>query len=199
MGYNSTMKDGTGKLPYWVVDFVYGSLDGVVTTFAVVAGVVGANLSVSIILIMGVANLFADGFSMSIGRYMSGTSEDELMAQLKKRRAKRGRRVYIEDQLLSPIKAALVTFFAFTIVGTVPLLPYAYHFIKPLTSDSLFGLTIAATLLALFLVGIIKGAALGEHKIRSGLGAMLIGGAAAAVSYYVGYWIKHLLLVSGGI
>lgn len=55
----------------WVGDFVYGGMDGAVTTFAVVAGVEGAHLSVPIILIMGFANLFADGFSMSVGKYSS--------------------------------------------------------------------------------------------------------------------------------
>ncbi|MEK7126790.1 MAG: VIT1/CCC1 transporter family protein [Patescibacteria group bacterium] len=55
----------------YVADFVYGGIDGAVTTFAVVAGVVGAELSLPIILILGFANLFADGFSMSVGKYLS--------------------------------------------------------------------------------------------------------------------------------
>ena len=46
-----------------VEDFVYGATDGSVTTFAVVAGVIGAELSPSIVLILGFATLFADGFS----------------------------------------------------------------------------------------------------------------------------------------
>ena len=45
-------------------DFVYGATDGAVTTFAVVAGVIGASLSSSVVLILGFANLLADGFSM---------------------------------------------------------------------------------------------------------------------------------------
>ena len=53
-----------------IEDFVYGATDGAVTTFAVVAGVVGAALSPSIILILGFANLFADGFSMAVGNYL---------------------------------------------------------------------------------------------------------------------------------
>ncbi|MBI2634905.1 VIT1/CCC1 transporter family protein [Candidatus Peregrinibacteria bacterium] len=58
--------------PYdWMADFVYGGIDGVVTTFAVVAGVEGASLSLPIILILGFANLFADGFSMAVGKYSS--------------------------------------------------------------------------------------------------------------------------------
>lgn len=61
----------------WVADFVYGGIDGAVTTFAVVAGVEGASLSTTIILILGFANLLADGFSMSIGKYLSDKSSIE--------------------------------------------------------------------------------------------------------------------------
>ena len=46
-------------------DFIYSSIDGAVTTFAIIAGVVGVELSPGIILILGFANLFADGFSMA--------------------------------------------------------------------------------------------------------------------------------------
>jgi vacuolar iron transporter family protein len=55
--------------------FVYGGIDGCVTTFAVVAGSVGAGLESSVIIILGFANLLADGFSMSIGAYLSSKSE----------------------------------------------------------------------------------------------------------------------------
>lgn len=55
----------------WISDFVYGGIDGAVTTFAVVAGVEGAVLPVPVILILGFANLFGDGFSMSVGKYLS--------------------------------------------------------------------------------------------------------------------------------
>jgi vacuolar iron transporter family protein len=60
-----------------IEDFVYGATDGAVTTFAVVAGVIGASLSPSIILILGFANLFADGFSMSIGNYLGAKTHRE--------------------------------------------------------------------------------------------------------------------------
>src|SRR5687768_1256069 len=55
--------------------FVYGGIDGSVTTFAVVAGSVGAGLNTSVIIILGLANLLADGFSMSIGAYLSAKSQ----------------------------------------------------------------------------------------------------------------------------
>lgn len=53
-------------------DFIYGGIDGAVTTFAIVSGVVGADLSSGIVLILGFANLLADGFSMAAANY-SGT------------------------------------------------------------------------------------------------------------------------------
>ena len=64
-----------GKFETYLPEFVYGSIDGIVTTFAVVAGASGAGLSVNIILILGLANLFADGLSMSIGSYLSKKAE----------------------------------------------------------------------------------------------------------------------------
>jgi VIT1/CCC1 family predicted Fe2+/Mn2+ transporter len=56
-------------------DRVYGGIDGAVTTFAVVAGVVGAELSPGIILILGTANLVADGLSMAAGNYIATRTE----------------------------------------------------------------------------------------------------------------------------
>ena len=61
----------------YVKSFIYGGLDGTITTFAVVAGVAGAHLSTGIVLILGFANLFADGFSMAMGDYLSSKAERE--------------------------------------------------------------------------------------------------------------------------
>lgn len=61
----------------YVGDLVYGGLDGIVTTFAIVSGVAGAQLGSNIILILGLANLLADGFSMATGAYLSAKSERE--------------------------------------------------------------------------------------------------------------------------
>ena len=65
------------KFQDYLGEFVYGGIDGSVTTFAVVAGAAGADLSSSVIIILGFANLFADGFAMSIGSYLSTKSEQD--------------------------------------------------------------------------------------------------------------------------
>ncbi len=61
----------------YIKSMVYGGLDGIITTFAVVAGVAGASLSAGIVLILGFANLIADGLSMAIGDYLSTKAENE--------------------------------------------------------------------------------------------------------------------------
>lgn len=61
----------------YIKDVVYGANDGIITTFAVVAGVAGANLSPTVVLILGFANLFADGFAMAIGNFLGTKSEED--------------------------------------------------------------------------------------------------------------------------
>ncbi|MCI0521128.1 MAG: VIT1/CCC1 transporter family protein [Chloroflexi bacterium] len=66
-----------GAASQYLGEMVYGGLDGIITTFAVVSGVAGAQLGTPVILILGLANLLADGFSMATGAYLSAKSEQE--------------------------------------------------------------------------------------------------------------------------
>jgi VIT1/CCC1 family predicted Fe2+/Mn2+ transporter len=63
------------RFELYLPEVVYGSMDGIVTTCAVVAGSAGADFAVNIVLILGLSNLIADGLSMSIGSYLSKKSE----------------------------------------------------------------------------------------------------------------------------
>lgn len=65
-------------------DFVLGAVDGTVTTFAVVAGVAGANLGGGVAIILGLANLFADGFSMAVGNYLSTKAELQVVDHVRR-------------------------------------------------------------------------------------------------------------------
>lgn len=72
------------KLGPYIQDVVYGGNDGIVTTFAVVAGTVGADLPHYIVIILGLANLFADGTSMATGAYLSLKSERDQYFRIRK-------------------------------------------------------------------------------------------------------------------
>jgi len=69
----------------YLKDVVYGSIDGIITTFAIVSGVIGASLGYGVIVILGLANLLADGFSMAIGNYLSTKSEIERIKEKRKK------------------------------------------------------------------------------------------------------------------
>lgn len=68
-------KEFNNKINTYLAEFVYGGIDGCVTTFAVVSGASGAGLPSTTVIILGLANLIADGFAMSVGSYVSAQSE----------------------------------------------------------------------------------------------------------------------------
>jgi hypothetical protein len=63
--------------PSYLSDFIYGGIDGAVTTFAVVAGVAGASLDETVVIILGGANLIADGFSMAVSNFLGTRAEGQ--------------------------------------------------------------------------------------------------------------------------
>jgi VIT1/CCC1 family predicted Fe2+/Mn2+ transporter len=75
---------GAGK---YIKSIVYGGLDGIITTFAVVASIAGAGLDVSAVIIMGFASLFADGISMGMGDFLSSKAENDYTNEERKREA----------------------------------------------------------------------------------------------------------------
>ena len=86
---------GESGRPSNLRDLIYGAIDGAVTTFAIVAGVVGAELSTKVIIALGIANVLADGFSMAAGNY-SGTKAE--LDDAKRIRAIEERHVSLEPE-----------------------------------------------------------------------------------------------------
>ncbi len=218
-------------------EFVYGGIDGSVTTFAVVAGAVGANLDSAVILILGFANLLADGFSMSVGAYLSNKSELDNFRRhekieywevehLPEMERNEIREIFaakgFEGELLekvvdvicsdrdrwvdtmmkeelgmmkeerSPFKIGLVTFLAFLAVGLVPLLVYVWDFIAGFPGN----LFLTASLLTAFafgVIGFLKTYVTETSRWRGILETLALGVIAAAVSYFVGDFLEHLV------
>ncbi len=84
LAHASREEHGGGGSEY-LGSMVYGGLDGIITTFAVVSGVAGAELPAGIILILGLANLFGDGFSMATGAFLSAKSDQEFYERERER------------------------------------------------------------------------------------------------------------------
>lgn len=166
------MKQGVERT--YLPEFVYGGIDGAITTFAVVAGALGASLSSSIILILGSANLVADGFSMAVANYLSVKSSREINGTKQK-----------TNEMKHPLKAALATYAAFIVLGLIPLLPFIL--------SGGFYYSIIATAIAFLIIGAVKGLVVKKHWIRSALETLIIGGIAAALAFAAGYWIEGIV------
>jgi VIT1/CCC1 family predicted Fe2+/Mn2+ transporter len=159
-------------------DAVFAASDGLVTTFAVVAGSTGATLSAEVVLILGFANLFADGFSLSAGTYLGVKSEMEF------EKAKGDK--HISES--SPFGQALVTFLAFDLAGFISLVPYV------LTMGRSFLFSLLSVLSSLFIIGMLRSLFTGRNWFRSGVEMLLVGGFAAIVAYGTGFFLEDFVL-----
>ena len=217
----------------YLADAVLGAIDGCVTTFAVVAGAGGAALPGAVVLILGLANLVADGFSMAVSNYQGTKTEREAIARAKREEeehirlvpegereeirqifAAKGfggetlerivevisanREVWVDTMLTEergltrrgadPLRAAAATFAAFAVAGLIPLSP----FLLPVQVDR-FSASAAITAAAFLAIGVARGLVLGRPVLRSGLGVLAMGGAAAALAYAAAFLLRGLI------
>lgn len=158
-------------------DFVFAADDGIITTFAVVAGSLGAALSPRVILILGAANLLADGFAMASGNYLATKSEEEYEEAEDK-----------TQQYHSPLPHSIITFFSFVIAGVIPLLPYLAGI------RGGFYLSAFLVLMSLFTVGVVRTRFTKKKWLLGGVEMIAVGGLAAAVAYLTGYFVDKYLV-----
>jgi VIT1/CCC1 family predicted Fe2+/Mn2+ transporter len=220
-----------GPKTSYLRDWVYGGIDGTVTTFAIMAGVVGANLSPGVVLILGIANLLADGFSMAAANYTGTKAELDEYRQLRRMEERHvalapdGEREEIRQifqakgfkgealetavnvitarrerwidtmmaeehgmpaMIRSPLRAALMTFIAFVLCGSVPIIPYALMLAEPLRPAAIM------TSLTFFAIGSLRSYWSPTPWWRAGLETVAIGVLAASVAYLVGDFLKGL-------
>lgn len=218
-----------------IKDIVYGANDGIITTFAVVAGVAGAALDLTTIVFLGLANLLADGFSMAFSNYLGSSSEkdyirrelhdekkeiegspeeekEEMAALLLDQGYSRDdarvltslmfkNKKFFTDLMMheehdisihdsgTPLRPAMLTFFAFIGAGLIPILPFL--FLEG--AENVFLWSLASTAVALFLVGSLRSTVTKRFWLLLGLEMLFVGGTAAAIAYLVGYFLKFVV------
>ena len=169
----------------YLAEFVYGAIDGTVTTFAIVSGVVGANLSPSIVIVLGLANVLADGFSMASSNFLSEKSEQSLRHGLE-----------TPPGTKAPLRTALITFVSFVSVGFIPLLPFAVALAVPAVAQQEFFFSVVLTVVAFVGIGAVRGVVTRHRPFQSAVETLLVGSLAAGISYLVGYLLRGL---AGGL
>lgn len=167
-------------LRHYLPDLVYGANDGIITTFAVVAGVAGGALSRNVVLVVGIANLLADGLSMAAGNYQAIRSREGVL-----------RTQNLPEEESQPVLHAGATFLAFVVAGAVPLLPYVW--LGGTTRD--FQVAILLTLAVLTVVGVLRAIVTDGRWVRGAAEMCALGGVVAGVAYACGVVIAR---VAGG-
>ena len=215
----------------YLKDAVYGAIDGGVTTFAVVTSVAGAGLATNVILILGFANLIADGFSMAVGNFVGTKAEiernDKIKALEKKHieiypegEKEEIRQIFkqkgfsgetlelivetitkdedlwvdtmLQDEyglggtMPSPLKAGMVTYLSFILVGLIPLLPFLINNLNSNIFTDPFLLSIIFTAISFFIIGAFKSIFIIKSWFRAGIEVLAIGSLAALMAYGVG-------------
>ena len=84
-GHHGRRPEGHGSGGEFVKSLVFGGLDGIITTFAIIAASQGGGLSQRTIIMMGFANLLADAISMGVGDFLSETAENNYIREEQKR------------------------------------------------------------------------------------------------------------------
>jgi vacuolar iron transporter family protein len=164
---------------HYIRDVIYGANDGLITTFAVVAGVTGGALSPKAIMIVGTANLLADGLSMGVANYLSIRSHESARAAQD-----------LPEEEAAPAKHGAATFVAFAIAGALPLLPYAFTASPQLR----FGLSVSVTIAALFVIGSLRSLVTVDRWVTAGLEMLLLGVLVACAAYGSGALVAWLLM-----
>lgn len=163
----------------YIRDLIFGANDGIITTFAVVAGVAGAQLSPVVVIVLGFANLVADGISMGASNFLGTRSEQALCEEA--------------GEWRPAFFGALATFFAFVVAGIIPLVAY----LLPIPAGQAFHVAIVLTGVALFTVGALRALIIPRSWWLEGVEMFCVGAFAAAAAYGVGWGLRAL--IGGGM
>ncbi len=161
---------------HYLRDLVYGATDGVITTIAVIAGATGAAFDDRVGLILGLANLLADGFSMGASNYLGLKSELEQMG--------------VSVARERPLRHGLATFLAFVCAGAVPLLSYIP---QALDTSARFTLGVTLALITVALVGAARARFLPRSPFRCAVEMVLVSAVASAAAYGLGRLVAPLI------
>jgi len=219
-------------------DFVYGGIDGAVTTFAVVSGVAGAGLPSGIVIVLGFANLVGDGFSMAASNYLGSKADLQLLQKARRKEEHQiqqfpegereeirqimsakgftgaalddavrtitaDRRVWVDTMLREelglaldrpdPVRAAVVTFVAFALIGFLPLIAFILDFLFEIPGSRPFLWSTVLTGMSFFTVGAIKSRFVQDRWYMSGLETLAVGSCAAGLAYLTGMLLRGVV------
>ncbi len=161
----------------YVPDMVFGSIDGIITIFAIVAGVYGAGVSAGLLLVLGFANLFAKAFSMVVSNHLA------LQTLPPEAWAARSRRV-----------SGFVTLSSFIMFGTLPMLPFVYaHYAGLSVGAGIYFIAFCVSVVAFYALGLLRGVVTQTLPVQSANATLFIGLTASFIAFVAGHVLAQLV------
>jgi VIT1/CCC1 family predicted Fe2+/Mn2+ transporter len=157
-----------------VRNFTFGVEDSLVSTVGLLVGIAEAGVTRESIVLTGLVLIFVEAFSMGVGSLLSEQSVEEYEA-------------HKEVALSKSLIAAVVMFFSYVLAGLIPLAPFFYS-----ASHTSVIISVALTLLSLFLLGVFNAKMFHVRAMRDGLLTLIMGGVAILVGIAVGQLAGHL-------
>lgn len=177
--FRKIFKKKKSTIEEYLDEAVYGANDGIITTFAVISAGAGATLGNDAIIIVGIANLIADGFSMGASSFLSIKTADDVerIKSVWKRKSS------------DALRPSLVTFGAFVVAGVMPLVP----FFSSYSIGREFIISAIASGIAFFIIGGLRSVVTKRGFFISGVEMFIVGGVASFLAYSVGFLVEALI------
>src|SRR4030043_2090891 len=160
------------KKAMYLRDMILSANDGIITTFAIISGSEGAKFSSRVIIVLGLAKLFADAISMATSLYLGTKSEVEYEKS-------RGDVHWKQDS--PPLKQGGVALISFVMASFIPLLPFLLDLRYKFIASSVI------LVIMLLLIGGFQAIQSKRNWIRGGIEMLFVGGGAALIAYLVGF------------
>lgn len=168
----------------FIRDIVFGTNDALLTNIGIITGFTASLVSNRLIILAVIVDIFTSAFAMSIGTYLSRTSEDDYLNLSLQKQTK----LTVDKALANPFVAAGVMWVVYVVSGFIPLLPFFFG-LAPADAAKAAVVLGAATFIV---VGLFKGRVTGTSLGRSALQFFLLGGAAALIGYGIGSFASRL-------
>ncbi len=159
----------------FVRNFIFGVEDSLVSTVGLVSGIAVAGVAPKELLLTGTILIFVEAFSMGVGSLLSDNSADEYQARK-------------ELPLTKSLSGSVVMFLSYLAAGFIVLAPYVL-----LPSGQSFWVSIAVSLVALFVLGAVSARLSGISLLKKGITMLLVGGAAIGLGVLVGQGVLKLV------
>jgi len=166
----------TGLSTAHVRSFVFGVEDSLVSTVGLLSGIAAAGIAKPTIIVTGIVLIFVEAFSMAVGNFLSDQSANEYEAKK-------------DLPIFDSAGSSITMFVSYFITGFIPLAPYFLA-----DPPEALRLSIAVSLVALFVLGVVSSRFSKVNALKSGLQMFLIGGLATLLGVAVGLVIDGRVL-----